>query len=112
MNLALSPRPVSRPLETWRTRPCAIIVKMAVLIPLLKTDQVAMVAVAVIFGSVSTTAVSLRLFVALRISRRRLDASDICIVIAWFLMMGLMVTCVAGKETIPAGYWALNVVQC
>lgn len=70
---------------------------MAVAIPLVKSDQVAMVAVAVVFGGVSTVAVLLRFFVALRISRRSLDASDICILVAWFLTLGLMVTCIAGE---------------
>ncbi|CAN8097101.1 unnamed protein product [Discula destructiva] len=68
---------------------------MTVVIPLTKPDQVAMVVVAIIFGGISTVAVALRLLVALRISRRSLDASDICILAAWTLTLGLMVTCVA-----------------
>lgn len=75
---------------------------MAVEIPMLKSDQVAMVVVAAIFGSISSFAVSLRLFVVLRISQRSLDASDICILVAWIFTLGLMVTCIAGKERMLA----------
>lgn len=85
---------------------------MAVAIPMTRPDQIAMVIVASIFGSISSAAVSLRLFVAFRISRRSLDASDICILLAWILTMGLMVTCVAGKGRTLADHWALEIGQC
>lgn len=71
---------------------------MAVVIPIEKDDQLAMVAVAVIFGGTSTAAVALRILVAMRIARRSLDASDICIIIAWLLTMGLMITCISGTK--------------
>lgn len=81
---------------------------MAVVIPIEKADQLAMVAVAVIFGGVSTGAVALRILVAVRVARRTLDASDICILIAWILTMGLMVTCIAGTREFFAGSRALT----
>lgn len=76
--------------------------KMAVTIPIEKPDQLAMVAVAVVFGAISTGAVALRGLVAVRIARRRLDASDICILVAWILTMGLVVTCISGMSEVLA----------
>lgn len=69
---------------------------MAVLIPLVKSSQIALFAVAIVFGSVATTAIGLRL-VAVRIARRRLDASDWSILVAWLFTMGLLVSCILGK---------------
>ncbi|KAJ4406647.1 hypothetical protein N0V82_010070 [Gnomoniopsis sp. IMI 355080] len=75
---------------------------MAVVVPIEKVDQLAMVAVAVIFGGISTGAVALRILVAVRIAKRGLDASDICILIAWILTMGLVVTCIS--EAVLGGF--------
>ncbi|PSR80899.1 hypothetical protein BD289DRAFT_340681, partial [Coniella lustricola] len=65
------------------------------------SSQIAMVIVAVLFGGISTTAVGLRLLAA-RISHRHLDASDYCILVAWLLTLGLMVTCVL--EAVLGGF--------
>lgn len=70
---------------------------MAVLVKMASSSQIAMVIVAIIFGSISTTAVGLRL-VAARIAHRRLDASDYCILVAWLLTLGLMITCILGER--------------
>lgn len=69
---------------------------MAVLIPLVKRSQIALFAVSIVYGTIATTAVGLRLGAA-RISHRRLDASDWCILVAWLFTMGLMVSCILGK---------------
>lgn len=74
---------------------------MALIIPLVDTGQIAMVAVAVVFGSIATLAVGLRLLAA-RMAHRRLDASDYCILVAWLFTLGLMVVCILGMIPIPA----------
>lgn len=68
---------------------------MAVLVPLVKSGQVATVSVAVVFGSIATGATGLR-FLAARLSHRRLDASDWWILVAWTFTMGLMMMCILG----------------
>lgn len=68
---------------------------MAVMVPLAKPGQFATVTVAVIFGSIATAATGLR-FLVVRLSHRRLDASDCWILVAWALTMGLMMMCILG----------------
>lgn len=68
---------------------------MSIMVPLIRDSQIALVAVAIVFGTVATGAVVLRLLAA-RISSRRLDASDYSIMVAWLLTMGLMVMCILG----------------
>lgn len=65
------------------------------MIPLIRDSQIALFAVAIVFGTIATAAVCLRLLAA-RMSSRRLDASDYSILVAWLLTMGLMVTCILG----------------
>lgn len=69
-------------------------------VPLIQTGQIALYAVSVVFGILSTLAVALR-FVAARIAHRHLDASDYCILGAWSLVLGLMIVCVLGKSQDP-----------
>lgn len=68
---------------------------MAWVLLLVQPGQIALFAVSVAFGVLSTIAVALR-FVAARISRRYLDASDYSILGAWCLTLGLLVVCVLG----------------
>lgn len=68
---------------------------MTIMVPLIRDSQIALVAVAIVFGTIATAAVCLRLLAA-RMSSRRLDASDYSILVAWLLTMGLMVTCILG----------------
>lgn len=63
------------------------------MLPLVKEGQVALLVMSVIFAVIPTVAVSLRL-IARRIAHRRLDAGDICIICAWFITIGLIVTCI------------------
>lgn len=75
---------------------------MTTMVPLVKDSQIALVAVAIGFGSFATGAVCLRLLAA-RISSRSLDASDYCILVAWLLTMGLMVTSILGMRFCRCG---------
>lgn len=70
---------------------------MATMVLLIKDSQIALVAVAIVFGALATAAVCLRLLAA-HMSSRRLDASDYSIMVAWLLTMGLMVTCILGTH--------------
>lgn len=51
-------------------------------IPLVKEGQLALLVMSIIFAIIPTVAVVLRL-VARRISHRRLDAGDFCIMFSW-----------------------------
>lgn len=62
---------------------------------MVRNSQITLVAVAIVLGSIATAAICLRLLAA-RISRRRLDASDYSILVAWLFTMGLLVTCILG----------------
>lgn len=68
-----------------------------IIIPLTQPGQIALFTVSIVFGILSTTAVALR-FVAARVARRYLDASDYSILGAWSLTLGLMVVCVLRKS--------------
>lgn len=76
---------------------------MSIMVPLIRDSQIALVAVAIFFGTVATGAVGLRLLAA-RMSSRRLDASDYSIMVAWLLTMGLMVTCILGTCRFPPSH--------